>query len=155
MSERAIHPRLRKFAIADLTDLGIYRRMGIYPTDFPDSLVDHHVYRLCEISSRIPEEVAAQLHEVGRHDHPQIGPQEYECGCVAIACVTSRDGRDRPFEMRLAIECDLTRCYVPNRWPYGAADHHEKGCSLHGETLPRMCDCLASDASDADWGTST
>ena len=147
MSAHEIHPRLRKFAIAGLEAMGV---------DVDDEIrVDSYVRRLCEISSRIPEEVAAQLHEVARHDHPQIGPQEYECGCVAIVCVTSCDGRDRPFEMRLAIECDLTRCYVPNRWPYGAADHHEEGCSLHGETLPRMCDCLASDASDADWGTST
>lgn len=52
---------------------------------------------------------------VSRHPFPQIGPQEWDCGCVTGIYVTDRDamidGED-PFEMRLAHGCDDLDCEV-------------------------------------------
>ena len=61
----------------------------------------------------IRDEDLAAMPEISRHDWPQISPQEYECGCVAVTRITDRDGRagERPFEMRLALPCDaLAAC---------------------------------------------
>jgi len=64
----------------------------------------------------IPDDILEALPELSRHDVPQLSPQEYECGCVAITHVTDRDGRtwlghdEKPFEMRLALPCDGTAC---------------------------------------------
>lgn len=52
---------------------------------------------------------------VSRHQYPQNGPQEWDCGCVTGAYVTDRnaliEGED-PFEMRLAEPCDDPNCEV-------------------------------------------
>ncbi len=58
-------------------------------------------------SFTLPDERLARLPLVSTHDHPQIGPQEYACGCVTVVRVTDRDVRrgERPFEMRLARSC--------------------------------------------------
>ena len=60
----------------------------------------------------LDDEIVAALPEVSRHNEPQIGPQEYDCGCVTIVRVTDRDYRrnEEPFEMRLAIKCASTAC---------------------------------------------
>lgn len=62
----------------------------------------------------IPDEEMAAMPEISRHDHPQVAPQEYECGCVAVTRVTDRDSRrgEEPFEMRLAVPCGTTGCEV-------------------------------------------
>jgi hypothetical protein len=62
----------------------------------------------------ISDEDLAAMPEISRHDEPQIGPQEYDCGCVALTRVTDRDARrgDRPFEMRLALACGTPSCEV-------------------------------------------
>jgi hypothetical protein len=55
--------------------------------------------------------------EVSRHNEPQVGPQEWECGCVTEVFVTDRDYREdeKPFEMRLTKWCE-TDCQ-----PWGMA----------------------------------
>jgi hypothetical protein len=58
----------------------------------------------------IRDEDLEAMPEISRHDEPQISPQEYECGCVAVTRITDREawreGRhERPFEMRLALPC--------------------------------------------------
>jgi hypothetical protein len=63
---------------------------------------------------RIRDEDLAAMPEISRHDEPQISPQEYECGCVAVTRITDRDVRrgERPFEMRLALPCGTASCEV-------------------------------------------
>ncbi len=39
-------------------------------------------------SFTLPDERLARLPLVSTHDHPQIGPQEYACGCVTVVRVT-------------------------------------------------------------------
>ncbi len=62
----------------------------------------------------LADELLAQLPEISRHNEPQISPQEYACGCVAITHITDRDLRrnEQPFEMRLAIICETEACEV-------------------------------------------
>jgi hypothetical protein len=63
---------------------------------------------------KIRDEDLAAMPEISRHDAPQISPQEYECGCVAVTRITDRDALrgERPFEMRLAIPCGKAICEV-------------------------------------------
>jgi hypothetical protein len=67
-------------------------------------------------TGRVPDEILEAMPEVSRHNEPQIGPQEYACGCVAMTRVTDRNGSswrgrlEEPFEMRLAWPCDGTAC---------------------------------------------
>ena len=63
---------------------------------------------------RIRDEDLAAMPEISRHDEPQVSPQEYECGCVAVTRVTDRDTRrgEQPFEMRLALPCGTASCEV-------------------------------------------
>lgn len=93
-------------------------------------------------SYNLDDETLAALPEIARHDRPQPSPQEYECGCVAIARVTDRDSRDRdskPFEMVLAIPCDrpVELCSLPCPVPVirhrGLADAGYEPC---GNSLP-------------------
>lgn len=64
----------------------------------------------------IPDEILEAMPEVSRSNDPQISPQAYECGCVAVLRITDRDGRtwcghdEKPFEMRLAVPCDGASC---------------------------------------------
>jgi hypothetical protein len=64
----------------------------------------------------VPDDILEAMPEVSRHSAPQISPQEYECGCVAMTRITDRDGRtwlghdEKPFEMRLALPCDGEHC---------------------------------------------
>lgn len=48
---------------------------------------------------------------VSRHATPQVGPQEWDCGCITDVRVSSDD--TLPFEMRLAIACGKIDCEVP------------------------------------------
>ncbi len=63
-------------------------------------------------TGQVPDDILEAMLEVSRHNEPQIGPQEYECGCVVITRVTDRNGcswlgrLEEPFEMRLALPCD-------------------------------------------------
>jgi hypothetical protein len=60
----------------------------------------------------IRDEDLAAMPEISRHDEPQVSPQEYECGCVAVTRITDRDSRlgEQPFEMRLALPCGRVNC---------------------------------------------
>jgi hypothetical protein len=66
--------------------------------------------------SQVPDDILEAMPEVSRHNDPQISPQEYECGCVAMTRITDRNscswlGRlEEPFEMRLAIPCNDKAC---------------------------------------------
>lgn len=65
----------------------------------------------------LDDEVLADLPLISTHAEPQLSPQEYACGCVAITRVTDRDLRrgEKPFEMRLAIACGADACETPSR----------------------------------------
>jgi len=71
-----------------------------------------HLVGTCQV----PDDLLAAMPEVSRHDDPQVSPQEYECGCVAITRVTDRNScawlgpTEQPFEMRLALPCDGPAC---------------------------------------------
>lgn len=75
------------------------------------SWIDHML-----ATSNIPDEILAAMPEVSRSNEPQISPQQYECGCVAVTRITDRDGREwrnggeKPFEMRLALPCTSAAC---------------------------------------------
>ena len=66
----------------------------------------------CRWSYTLPDERIEALPLVSRHEEPQIGPQEYECGCVTVEHVTARERGDTPFEMRLAFLCGTVACEV-------------------------------------------
>jgi hypothetical protein len=72
------------------------------------SLVDLHRWWA------IPDEELASMPEISRHGEPQVAPQEYDCGCIAVTRITDRDARrgEKPFEMRLAISCGKQCCEV-------------------------------------------
>jgi hypothetical protein len=67
-------------------------------------------------TGQVPDDILEAMPEVSRDNDPQVSPQEYECGCVAVTRITDRDGRtwrgcdEKPFEMRLAIPCEGTTC---------------------------------------------
>jgi hypothetical protein len=67
-------------------------------------------------TSQVPDDILGAMPEVSRDNDPQISPQEYECGCVAMTRITDRNGRtwhdfgEKPFEMRLALPCEGTTC---------------------------------------------
>ncbi len=65
----------------------------------------------------LDDEVLAELPLISTHEEPQLGPQEYECGCVAVTRITDRDTRrgEKPFEMRLAIACGTVECQTPSK----------------------------------------
>jgi hypothetical protein len=65
---------------------------------------------------QVPDNILEAMPEISRHNDPQVSPQQYACGCVAMTRITDRNscswlGRlEEPFEMRLAIPCDGTAC---------------------------------------------
>ncbi len=67
----------------------------------------------------LSDERLAVLPLVSTHDEPQIAPQEYECGCITISRITDRDHRrgERPFEMRLAVDCESDACEMVKNAP--------------------------------------
>ena len=79
-------------------------------SDDRDHAVDRWVRHLIAVG-RVPDNILGAMPEVSRHNEPQVSPQEYECGCVAMTRVTDRDCRtwlgydEKPFEMRLALPC--------------------------------------------------
>ena len=83
--------------------------------DDREQAIDRWLRRLIE-NGDVPDNILETLPEVSRHNEPEIGPQEYECGCVAMTRITDRDCRtwcgydEKPFEMRLAIPCDSASC---------------------------------------------
>jgi hypothetical protein len=85
------------------------------PSDGRDQMIARWTQRLVSVGD-VPDNILEALPEVSRHNEPQIGPQEYECGCVAITRVTDRNGcswlgsLEAPFEMRLALPCDGANC---------------------------------------------
>jgi hypothetical protein len=104
---------LREYATAHLDEAA--KEYGA-PSDRPEA-IDRwmcHLIATCQV----PDDILEALPEVSRHDDPQIGPQEYECGCVTMARVTDRNScswlgpTEKPFEMRLVLTCDGTRCEV-------------------------------------------
>lgn len=76
----------------------------------------HRFTRRLVSTGQVPDDLLAAMPEVSRHNDPQVSPQEYECGCVAMTRITDRNscawrGRlEAPFEMRLAIPCDSANC---------------------------------------------
>ena len=111
--------QLRTFAAAQLDEL-------FAADDDPpaaqerEEAIDRWVRRLVEVPFSIPDAILDAMPEVSRHNEPQVAPQEYECGCVALTRITDRDGRTwlgydgKPFEMRLALPCDGTACEIPH-----------------------------------------
>lgn len=85
------------------------------PSDDRDQMIDRWTRRLINVGD-IPDDILEALPEVSRHNEPQVSPQEYECGCVAITRITERNGcswlgrPEAPFEMRLALPCDGASC---------------------------------------------
>jgi hypothetical protein len=67
-------------------------------------------------TGQVPDDILEAMPEVSRHNEPQVSPQEYECGCVAMTRITDRNGSswrgrlEEPFEMRLALPCDGAAC---------------------------------------------
>lgn len=67
-------------------------------------------------SGQVPDDILEAMPEVSRHNDPQVSPQMYECGCVAMTRITDRNScswlgcLEEPFEMRLALPCDGTAC---------------------------------------------
>lgn len=78
----------------------------------PDDHAVNHRMRYLSAVSQVPEDVLEAMPEVSRDDMPQDSPQEYECGCVTTIHVTSRNTRQKPFEMRLAILCKNAACLL-------------------------------------------
>jgi hypothetical protein len=76
--------------------------------------------------------------EVSRHNEPQVGPQEWECGCVTEVFVTDRDYREdeKPFEMRLTKWCE-TDCQP---WGMAQAGRVYRECDRYG--LPHSAGAL-------------
>jgi hypothetical protein len=103
--------KLREHAAAELdsftTEYG--------PPDNREQAIDRWVRHLIG-TGQMPDDLLEALPEVSRHNEPQISPQEYGCGCVAMTRITDRNacswlGRlEEPFEMRLALLCDGTAC---------------------------------------------
>lgn len=85
------------------------------PPDDREDAIDRWMNRLIGLG-QIPDDILEAMPEVSRHNDPQISPQEYDCGCVAVTRITDRDCRtwlgydEKPFEMRLAIQCSSARC---------------------------------------------
>lgn len=100
--------QLREFAARQLDEFAT--EYG--PPDDREEAIDRWVRRLVEVPFGIPDAILDAMPEVSRHNEPQIAPQQYECGCVALTRITDRDCRtwlgydDKPFEMRLALPCD-------------------------------------------------
>ena len=81
------------------------------PGDGRDQMIERWTRRLVS-SGGVPDDILEAMLEISRHNEPQISPQEYECGCVAITRITDREYRqgDKPFEMRLALPCNGAHC---------------------------------------------
>jgi len=85
------------------------------PPDDRDEAIERWMRHLVG-TGQVPDEVLEAMPEVSRHNEPQISPQEYECGCVAMTRITDRNGcswlgrLEEPFEMRLALPCDSAAC---------------------------------------------
>lgn len=81
--------------------------------DARDQAIMRWMHHLVSVGD-VPDNIA--MPEVSRHNEPQVSPQEYECGCVAITRITDRDCRtwrgfdEKPFEMRLAMPCNGATC---------------------------------------------
>ena len=95
------------------------------PPDDRDAAIERWMLHLVG-TGQVPDEVLEAMPEVSRHDEPQLGPQEYECGCVAVTRITDRNGcswrgrLEQPFEMRLALPCDGATCELAHLREGGA-----------------------------------
>jgi hypothetical protein len=104
---------LRDFAIQQLAVVAVAGEYG--PPSDRDEAVARWTRHLIS-TGQIPDDILEAMPEVSRDNDPQISPQEYECGCVAVTRITDRDGRtwhgydEKPFDMRLAIPCEGTTC---------------------------------------------
>ncbi len=84
-------------------------------SDDRDQAIERWMRHLVSVGD-VPDDILEALPEVSLHNEPQVSPQEYECGCVAITRITDRDCRtwrgydEKPFEMRLAMPCDGAVC---------------------------------------------
>lgn len=85
------------------------------PSDGRDQAIERWMRHLVGVG-QVPDGILEAMPEVSRHNEPQISPQEYECGCVAVTRITDRDCRtwrgydEKPFEMHLAMPCNGTGC---------------------------------------------
>ena len=98
---------LRDFATTQLDEV-----VGEYgPPSDRDAAIERWTRHLVG-TGQVPDDILEALPEVSRHNEPQVSPQEYDCGCVAITRITDRDYRhdEKPFEMRLAISCSGACC---------------------------------------------
>jgi hypothetical protein len=99
---------LRDLAASEMEEFWIEN--DIAPTD-RDAAIGRYARQLVA-SGHVPDEILEAMPEISRHNRPQPSPQEFDCGCVAVVRVTDRDVRydEEPFEMRLALPCDGTKC---------------------------------------------
>lgn len=99
---------LRELAAAEMDEF--WREHDLEPGDRAEAIECYA--RQLAASGGVPDEILQAMPEISRHDSPQCGPQEYECGCVAVVRVTDRDvwHGEKPFELRLAFPCDGTKC---------------------------------------------
>lgn len=58
----------------------------------------------------------------------------------------------RKYRMKDVATVGVAEVDDPVHWPYGPSDHHQDCCNLHRTNGVGFCDCLASDASDREWG---
>ncbi len=85
------------------------------PPDDRDQAIDSWVRHLVG-TCQVPDDLLEAMPEVSRHNNPQVSPQEYDCGCVAMIRITDRNGSswrgrlEAPFEMRLVLPCDSESC---------------------------------------------
>jgi hypothetical protein len=97
---------LRAAAVQQLTEWEV-------PVD--DRHVSNWIDHMLETNG-IADEILAAMPEISRSNDPEISPQQYECGCVAVTRITDRDcrewrnGGEKPFEMRLALPCSSPAC---------------------------------------------
>ena len=96
------------------------------PGDDRDQMIERWTRRLVSVGD-VPDDILEAMPEVSRHNEPQTGPQEYECGCVAMTRITDRDYRhdEKPFEMRLALPCNGASCELAHLRE-GAVTHRGK-----------------------------
>jgi hypothetical protein len=103
-----VHPRtLQDFAAEQLD--AFTRECG-EPND-RDQAIRRWMRYLIAVG-QVPDDILEAMPEVSRNNEPQVSPQEYECGCVAVTRITDRNflRDEKPFEMRLAIPCDTANC---------------------------------------------
>ncbi|MSX02941.1 MAG: hypothetical protein F2813_07250 [Actinobacteria bacterium] len=110
--KRVMTQTLRDYATAQL-DAFLAEHESL--RDDRDQVIERWMRHLVSVGD-VPDDILQSMPEVSRYNEPQVSPQEYECGCVAITRITDRDCRtwlghdEKPFEMRLAMPCEGAAC---------------------------------------------